>query len=883
VHFVNEYIHWLDLSTGELEFRPTGSVWTPSSSNWRLYIRKPGIHPRAMLQKPSKDANDSPIQVIDIRSSTFVLVSGLLSPLESPEHIIVTHTILSLEVSLPRLRLSFFVNSNWELECRSIPGYIIDTHQPCGTMVGLRNKLVLCPCPSSLGEPLPSRRVIVPEGEISFNTDGDFSNVSIKTDSGQHIRWHEYTIDADLGCLTNNTSLSSKLYQCYLHALTSHCLPDPLLGHTGTKEALYILRSAACRSFQRLDAHEAKLLELIGKLSPEGGLHRSTIANVKWNDLPALSQHHDFFPAVHSILDHAVTLETLYDQPTVFETPPARDQIALNRTASRNKIYFPSDFHISEPLTFSSDVEYRSRDLTDVSDLGIAEHVAFQTSWSIWNGRPSLDPGLPELWDLMHSWGSLGPNCNSEVSLGPTCNSEASLGSTCNSEVSLGPTCNSEVSLGPTCNSEASLGPTCNSEASLRYNRYWLEFDAARDWFVIYNLCRKPVNKNRRNLRIELSFCLSAAAFRRSRDSDIVPFAIIFALDEFERYRSLSPPSDHSYTLSDGLVPSLTRLEDLVSRCARPGTVRRESEVVAESILHQWPDYQSVHVPKQWFYKSRCKRQIKQYFQSISRNFRLKEHVLHLQVLLYGNVTIPTAAVPYVFLPQFITSNTKAPSYSLCDVLASRTNFQTQSTDVEPFQCLSMFPPTPAIEGITPPPASGCLETLIEELQDSRRPLLQLYGNELNKSRHELLGLNVFRSVRDAVPSHEVLLLYHKECSNRKDKLFSEIFAALSPLQNVEETSRIAGLWPHITPRSLLRQLARDRISTLPGQWKFVITRYAVSFLMHQQSLRMLELSSRQKSEELLREIEAICHDVLAKSTPDWLLVQVRPLLFRRR
>ena len=805
-----------------------------------------------MLQKPSKDANDSPIQVIDIRSSTFVLVSGLLSPLESPEHIIATHTIRSLEVSLPRLRLSFFVNANWELECRSIPGYVIDTHQSCGTMVGLRNKLVLCPCPSSLGDPLLPRRVMVPEGEISFNTDGDFSNVSIKTDSGQHIRWHEYTIDADLGCLTNNTSLSSKLYQCYLHALTSHCLPDPLLGHTGIEEALYILRSAACRSFQRLDPHEAKLLELIGNLSPHRVYSQQLTASVRWIDLPALSQHDDICRTVRDIFDHAVTLETLYDQPTVFETS-VRDQIALNWASSRNRIYFPSDLHISEPLTSSSDIAYRSRDSRDVSDPGIAEHVAFQTSWSIWNGRPSLDHGLPELWDLMNSWGS--------------------------------------------------LSPTCNSKASLRYSRYWLEFDAASDWFVIYNLCRKPVDQNRRNLRIKLSFCLSAAAFRRSRDSDIVPFAIIFALDELERYRSLSPPSDHSYTLSDGLVPSLTHLEDLVFECALPkdeektkgrdgqsakeehdATIRRESAVVAESILYQWPDYQSVHVPKQWFYKSRCKRQIKKYFQSISWNIRLREHVLHLQVILqhYENVTIPTA-VPYVFSPQFITNNTEAPSYSLRDVLVSRTNVQTQSTDVEPFQYLSMLPPTPATEGIPPPPTSGSLETLIEELQDSRRPLLQLYGNELNKSRHELLGLNVFRSVRDAVPSHEVLLLYHTECSHRKDKLFSEISAALSPFQNVEETSRIAGLWPHITPRSLLRQLARDRISMLPDQWKFVITRYAVSFLMHQQSLRMLELSSRQESEELLREIEAIRHDVLAKSTPDWLLVQVRPLLCWRR
>jgi hypothetical protein len=119
----------------------------------------------------------------------------------------------------------------------------------------------------------------------------------------------------------------------------------------------------------------------------------------------------------------------------------------------------------------------------------------------------------------------------------------------------------------------------------------------------------------------------------------------------------------------------------------------------------------------------------------------------------------------------------------------------------------------------------------------------------------------------------ELLLDYHEQCSYKKDKLFSEISAALAPSQNVEKTS----LWPRITPRSLLRQLAQDRITTLPDQWKSVITRYAVSFLKYQQSLRMLELSSRQKTEELLREIEAISHDVLAESTSDWLLIQVHP------
>src|SRR6202008_5104346 len=107
---------------------------------------------------------------------------------------------------------------------------------------------------------LPPRRVIIPGGDISFRTNGYFTSVFISYDDKMQVDWHEYTIDVDLGCLRSNATLRSNLYQCYIHALTSHCLPDPLLGHTGTEEALYILRSAACRSFQRLAIPEANVL-----------------------------------------------------------------------------------------------------------------------------------------------------------------------------------------------------------------------------------------------------------------------------------------------------------------------------------------------------------------------------------------------------------------------------------------------------------------------------------------------------------------------------------------------------------------------------------------------------------------------------------------------
>jgi len=485
----------------------------------------------------------------------------------------------------------------------------------------------------------------------------------------------------------------------------------------------------------------------------------------------------------------------------------------------------------------------------DVSDFGTLERVLFRTSWSIWNGQPSLNHDFPQLWDIMNSWGSLGPAA---------------------------------------------------SGISLRYSRYWLEFDASRDWFVIYDLCRKAANENLRHLKVELLFSLSAAAYSQTTHSNIFPFFII-ALDE--RYHYLDPPPDRSYTLSDGLGPELSYLEDLVSKSALPLSstpahsmnvagetvqsiemlqqeqydvaIERESAVVAELLYHQWPDFQLANFPEQWLSKSACMQCIKEYAWSVSRNVRLRNHVLQLQSTLrdFDNVVAP-AVEEYLFSPRFVPSDTITPSYSLREVLEARSNVPARPAVGTPFQ-VSALPSALPTDRDPPPAGIDRLEILIEELQRSQQPLLKLCGNELNNSRRALLGQMASQFARSGIPSQEVLLLYHDEGSYRKDRIFSEILASLAPSGNVEEICGIAGLWPRITPRTILRQLARNHISTLPCRWKSVIVRYAVSFLEYQRSIRLLELSSRQEHEELLRETESICRDVMTEWTPDWLLVQV--------
>jgi hypothetical protein len=291
-----------------------------------------------------------------------------------------------------------------------------------------------------------------------------------------------------------------------------------------------------------------------------------------------------------------------------------------------------------------------------------------------------------------------------------------------------------------------------------------------------------------------------------------------------------------------------------------------------------------VDFPEQWFNKSECNLRIEEYTRSISRNNRLRRHVLQLQSIVqhYQNldVFIPDI-VQYEYSPQLITSNAQAPSYSFCDIFVTRRiTIPTPHADGELFQ-VSAIPPTVATDCVLSPPGSDSLEILIEELQNSQQPFLQLYGNELNNSHRQLLAQNAsqFARLGGAFPSHKVLLAHHDKCSHMKDKIFSELLASLAPSQSVEEISRIAGLWPRITPRSILRQLAQDRINALPDEWKLVIMHYAISFLKYQQSIRLLQFSSRQKYEELLRETEAIRQNVMEEWSAEWLLVQVRLLL----
>lgn len=71
---------------------------------------------------------------------------------------------------------------------------------------------------------------------MAFQLSGGHVHVTVSKHA--EARATAYSIDNLLGRLVNSGRHESKLLRCYLHGLTSFCLPDPLTQKPGTEEAL---------------------------------------------------------------------------------------------------------------------------------------------------------------------------------------------------------------------------------------------------------------------------------------------------------------------------------------------------------------------------------------------------------------------------------------------------------------------------------------------------------------------------------------------------------------------------------------------------------------------------------------------------------------------
>ncbi|KAK0738067.1 hypothetical protein B0T18DRAFT_394422 [Schizothecium vesticola] len=340
--FVEGCSHWVNLSTGEVQFREVGNPWVSTPNGWTLTQN-------AQSRVLSKDD----CSVVDPHSDTAKEVLKIMGPLESKYQI---NCIFQrnrgtpfLAVELPRFRLSFSLFKGQSvLKSKDYPGMRVSEMQGIGTLIGLKNKLVLAPeCPSST----QPRKVLIPESDFSSAIVGDHVEVAASPSRKHHIRHQVFEVHKILGVLSDNGSLRGKMLVCYLHALTSHCLPDPLTLRTGTEESLRLLSSAAIYSANQLDTRSAAYLQAIADISPLRSYypdHLQVMETVRWSDsLPPLSQQDDFWQLAQDILEHFKGFGDIFTPSEVANLPQKLEHKSSEKLVKRARLR-SSVFRVSE-------------------------------------------------------------------------------------------------------------------------------------------------------------------------------------------------------------------------------------------------------------------------------------------------------------------------------------------------------------------------------------------------------------------------------------------------------------------------------------------------------------------------------------------------------
>lgn len=364
--FVTDYIHWYNRHTKEVEFRPKLDPWLPTKVRWRL---KTNDSTWRLVNKHDTLVNSN--------SNTATILSKVFAPLEKSAHVHITfdNSTRSVFIHMPRVQLTFYLeDSDHLIRSKEYRGMVVDSDQRIGTLVGLSNKLVLVNSQNA-----SERSALVPEGTVSFQTTSN--HVTVRIDHNTSVKVHAYAIDGLLGRITDSGGLQGRLYLAYLHALTSHCLPDQLTGQTGTEAALVILRSKGIASFGVFTGDNIAILHRIAELSAGRVYYPQNLQDMQqitWESgLPFLSQGSGFFLAVENIFEQARAMKLFYSETEYIEPASRTDirQILLERDLIRCSTFYVDGFG-AENFSTGSDRVYQGRTKSNDSNRGERAFVA---------------------------------------------------------------------------------------------------------------------------------------------------------------------------------------------------------------------------------------------------------------------------------------------------------------------------------------------------------------------------------------------------------------------------------------------------------------------------------------------------------------------------
>ena len=829
---IEEYFHWLDVTHRTIEFRPLSQRWQSSPDNWSLRYEPKGT---SVIVRRDR-------RLIDIRSDTFAQTLQIFRALETVEHVHVTWSDSEcLEVALPRYDLRFFLNHDAEFECRELCR-VVDSDQSVGTLIGLQSRLVLSGVQSLAKK--HDRIVIIPDGHVSSSRKGTHVEVVISV-QGPRIRTFQYQLDATLRRLRGGGDIYGTIYKAYLHAITSHTLPDPFTELTGTEEALYYLRQRSLSFSKPPDKKTVNILTSISFLTPRRDYypdHLKVMQRVKWDQtLSMVIQHDEFLPLAERITISGNNYSVFYPESQTTESLyNKRDLHLLERAMIRNSYFRSSDFG-GETNARSHDSNYKGRD---------------------WPVSPARGQRSFKIASLVRKWPKkLKVSMDLVVDL---------------------------QNLGKVSGFGTKYDPS-------RPLSKLLDLQFPQSWAQLQQLCRES---SRTLDTYRLIFLFSVIAYGNNITS-LTTLRTLLAFAFIKKLRDVPVPSPYSYIdLSQGrdldervLRQTITnnmsayngpgrrkyREEWNAENAKHEAKSREQTEAVLQSYKAQWPNSNPVSAPQNlsthlnW---STAISEVSALFRIWTANGEFSTYCRNIQPILkeaYGRFSLP--------------------KYDFGEWSHSEHQHYLSQASVKPSLAELMSRVSPAMflkpEVLKVPQNTtstqknqklGEVVTAIRSEREGTNPksLRTQYRDDL------MASCIAFNSYKEKVTPQKLpldlnyILMHRMTCESDILQILDSIYACLR-VSNPESTLlELGGLWPKYTVRSLLAKLSSRSLGRLSGLWRRCLITLGESITILQRARRLLLARERNDISTFCAELENEGHQGWETNQwPDWLLIEI--------
>jgi hypothetical protein len=837
--FSTHHCLWYSEHSKTIQILPQSQLWiNDNHPHWKLHLSN--SEEGRIIGKALKRTVAGGEHLVDLHSPSHSTLTRTLAPLESdPRGIFVTVIKKDDDTSVTSIRLpghdlSFALKQN-ELECLSVPDFVVDLDLTgIGCLFGLRSVLNL----RHKDHSPPTRKIIVPKGSMVL-AKGCHGHIDLTIDGGTTKGYFVYDVDPLLGRLVGTRTIESDLFLAKIHGFTASHLPDPLTRRTGTVEALNRLSNASSYSFYTISEEARSCLDEIAMLTPKRSFYPTylrVMETVEWNDfIAACAQHPGFLSRVQDILSHGRSIgEFIQDMQFTEELkrPEGMDHL-IDRTMQRDWIYsYHTDLH---PLT--ADIEYNTRKPLATTHSGATENAVFQIASLTQKSSPGF-PICRTLWDkfLPHNvvkgcqkWGWSSIDKWLRVPKAP---SIAETWCTFYELCRVAQSCTFEVTT---------------ALAFQHYRGVSLDLIASLIAIIKERAFSSPALACPQFSRLELD---DGHTFNRSQ---ILPWV--------QGYKV-------AFTDSQEYTTAPLAAESELKRVARAQNtyeiaVKEESDRFIDELANYWPVLPTHLKPSNQRLLNlttvKVDLTIRPILNSWAQNAAFFSHIQLVQGRL--NRVFMNAIVPcQEYVPIYPTLNTRqpaSPKTSLKGLLLERS-----PGTMNIFMTDSLF-------------ASS---SLCEQQDDQN--LLQLlqrldkYGDNTFKGEY----LKLLRESSDALKLHswELLWARHlKDCT----EFFDHIFLCLSPRTTASRLLHVVGIWPDVSPYSLLQSLSKRRRDSLPPAWISQLINYATSLHDVKRAARVLQYTrqaSKVRSSRALLEKELQYERTWDPSDhPDWLLIEI--------